>query len=57
MVGADDRRAIASVRVVAYFCVYLMASEHGVQPAPYQSDKALAETGDPVLSLIAVKRE
>jgi hypothetical protein len=36
---------------MAYFYTYLMGSEHGVQPAPYQSDKALAETGDPVLNL------
>jgi hypothetical protein len=36
---------------ISYFWPYLMGSEHGVQPAPYQSDKALAETGDPVLNL------
>jgi hypothetical protein len=36
---------------MAYFCTYLMGSEHGVQPAPYQASKVLAETGDPVLNL------
>jgi NAD(P)-dependent dehydrogenase (short-subunit alcohol dehydrogenase family) len=36
---------------ISYFLPYLMGSEHGVQPAPYQSNKALAETGGPVLNL------
>jgi hypothetical protein len=31
-----------------------MGSEHGVPAWPYQASEALAETGGPVLSLIAV---
>jgi len=34
-----------------------MGSEHGVTAWPYQASEALAETGGPVLGLIAVKKE
>ncbi len=34
-----------------------MESEHGVTAWPYQAAEALAETGGPGLSLIAVKKE
>ena len=42
---------------ISYFSPYLMGSEHGVTACAYQASEALAETGGPVLSLIAVKKE